>query len=221
MGKRALATVFRATTQKGPFRLRFPIPQGEWALDYRSLFGNYYDRRLTMTARGALILLTLMAGPSGAVQLPIGATADDGLCMFAGVEPGAAKAVLAELTGGEEMFVAVGGSPSVGLRIRPLWQPGGKWSQAWRSFRGKLFGECWRCPRPIRRAVLARDGERCRYCRLFVSGRNLTLDHVRPRAQAGPDTVDNLVVACRLCNNRKNARTPEEAGMVLLPIGGA
>jgi hypothetical protein len=46
-------------------------------------------------------------------------------------------------------------------------------------------------------------------------------DHVIPRCQGGDDSTDNLVVACRPCNSRKNGRTPQQAGMVLRPIGGA
>lgn len=67
-------------------------------------------------------------------------------------------------------------------------------------------------------AVRKRDGDACRYC---GSGEDLTIDHVIPRVQGGPDRAHNLVVACRVCNSRKNGRTPEQAGMVLLPIGGA
>jgi hypothetical protein len=40
-------------------------------------------------------------------------------------------------------------------------------------------------------------------------------DHIRPR---GPNTIDNLVVACRGCNIRKGSRTLEAAGMTLQPL---
>lgn len=66
--------------------------------------------------------------------------------------------------------------------------------------------------------VYARDGSRCRYC---GSGQDPTVDHVVPRCQGGGDGADNLVVACRPCNLRKSGRTPVQAGMTLLPIGGA
>lgn len=61
-------------------------------------------------------------------------------------------------------------------------------------------------------AVYERDHFECRYC---GSIRKLSIDHVVPRSQGGSDDEDNLVVACRSCNSRKGARTPEEAGMVL------
>jgi HNH endonuclease len=62
-------------------------------------------------------------------------------------------------------------------------------------------------------AVFERDGQACRYC---ASTTDLTVDHVVPRCQAGSDSLDNLVVACRRCNGRKGGRTPQQAGMVLI-----
>lgn len=68
-------------------------------------------------------------------------------------------------------------------------------------------------------AVRDRDGNRCRYCGAKVRWTDrrgpagATYDHVIPR---GPNTVENLVVACRRCNTVKGGRTPEEAGMPLL-----
>lgn len=68
-------------------------------------------------------------------------------------------------------------------------------------------------------AVRARDWDsRCRYCGTAgtwedkKSDRGLTYDHVYPGLAAG---ATNLVVACRGCNRRKAARTPEQAGMTL------
>lgn len=72
----------------------------------------------------------------------------------------------------------------------------------------------------LKRQVRDRDRDRCRYCGKHckysdrVSDDGLTFDHVDPEVAAG---LDNLVVACRGCNNRKNRRTPEQADMVLLP----
>lgn len=61
--------------------------------------------------------------------------------------------------------------------------------------------------------VYSRDGSACRYCR---SQSDLSVDHVIPRSCGGGDEIDNLVVACRSCNSKKGARTPEQAHMVLL-----
>lgn len=66
--------------------------------------------------------------------------------------------------------------------------------------------------------VYERDRNACRYCR---STERLSIDHVKPRVQGGSDDADNLVVACKSCNSRKGGRTPEQAGMTLLPVPGA
>ena len=57
----------------------------------------------------------------------------------------------------------------------------------------------------------------CRYCGLPHSV--LTYDHVLPKSRGGKSSVENLVMACKACNSRKGNRTPEEAGMPLLPLG--
>jgi 5-methylcytosine-specific restriction endonuclease McrA len=69
-------------------------------------------------------------------------------------------------------------------------------------------------------SVRQRDQGCCRYCRVRVnwkdrrSAQGGTYDHVEPR---GPNTMENIVVACYRCNTKKGGRRPEEAGMVLLP----
>lgn len=74
--------------------------------------------------------------------------------------------------------------------------------------------------------VRQRDAYTCWYCGArpgtVKRGYTLTLadftrDHVLPRSRGGPTSKDNLVTACVFCNNRKGARTPEEAGMRLTP----
>ena len=71
-------------------------------------------------------------------------------------------------------------------------------------------------PARSRQKLLARDHFRCGYCGEEGSSFTLTLDHIRPRAQNGRTTPENLVAACKPCNQRKGNRTPEEAGMLLL-----
>ena len=70
-------------------------------------------------------------------------------------------------------------------------------------------------PSKLKKAVFERDAYRCRYC---GSHTDLTADHVIPESRGGPTTVENLVTACALCNLRKGARIPEEAGMKLRAI---
>lgn len=71
-------------------------------------------------------------------------------------------------------------------------------------------------------AIRKRDGSSCRYCAVKVNWSDrrgpmgATYDHVDPN---GGNTFENVVVACRGCNASKGARTPEQAGMVLIQIG--
>lgn len=62
-----------------------------------------------------------------------------------------------------------------------------------------------------RRAVLARDGHRCVYCK----GKAETIDHVVPRSRGGRHVWDNVVAACRRCNHRKADRLLPELGWTL------
>lgn len=60
--------------------------------------------------------------------------------------------------------------------------------------------------------IFKRDGFACMYC---GSDNKLTLDHVMPKSRGGKNTWLNLVACCSKCNNRKDDRTPKEAGMKL------
>ncbi|MCL6594044.1 MAG: HNH endonuclease, partial [Alicyclobacillus sp.] len=74
----------------------------------------------------------------------------------------------------------------------------------------------------LTRTVKQRDGDKCRYCGVTVNWRDRkgpqggTYDHVDPD---GPNTPENIVVACRSCNSKKGRRKPEDAGLTLLPSG--
>ena len=63
--------------------------------------------------------------------------------------------------------------------------------------------------------VFLRDGFSCQYCGEKLPMRDLTYDHVLPRAQGGTTTWENIVTACRRCNERKADRTPQQAKMPL------
>lgn len=58
-------------------------------------------------------------------------------------------------------------------------------------------------PRPLRAAVLARDGHRCVKCGATES---LAIDHIYPWSLGGEDSLDNLQVLCRPCNSKKGAK---------------
>ena len=93
----------------------------------------------------------------------------------------------------------------------------------------------------LRTRIYKRDGYRCRYCgvkvvdlrsALITREQSLTLatiDHIIPARRfshrhVGPKPTvrrwseENLVTACNPCNVRKGDRTPDEAGMIVLPL---
>jgi 5-methylcytosine-specific restriction endonuclease McrA len=69
---------------------------------------------------------------------------------------------------------------------------------------------------PNLRTVLVRDKFQCQYCACKLGLKSGTKDHVMPTSRGGTDTLNNVVAACKACNNKKADRTPSEAGMKLL-----
>jgi len=67
-------------------------------------------------------------------------------------------------------------------------------------------------------ALFKRDSRLCLYCGVTFRSRELSRDHVTPISQGGLDTWNNVVTACRRCNNHKAGYTPEQAGMQLLAV---
>lgn len=61
-----------------------------------------------------------------------------------------------------------------------------------------------------------RDMGMCQYCGCEVRLDEMTEDHIIPRSKGGKRIFDNLVVACSDCNEKKDNKTLEEAGMVLM-----
>lgn len=66
--------------------------------------------------------------------------------------------------------------------------------------------------------LFRRDRGICGYCGQRFHRNELTRDHVIPRSRGGSDNWSNVVTACRACNVRKAARTPEQAGLELLYV---
>ncbi len=64
--------------------------------------------------------------------------------------------------------------------------------------------------------IYMRDEWTCQYCRERKPVKELTFDHVLPRAQGGQTNWTNIVTACRPCNSSKEDKTPEQAKMKLL-----
>lgn len=61
--------------------------------------------------------------------------------------------------------------------------------------------------------LVKRDHGQCAYC--GQPGAR-TMDHVTPKSRGGTTTWLNAVLACEPCNQAKDDRTPQEAGMALL-----
>ena len=66
--------------------------------------------------------------------------------------------------------------------------------------------------------LFKRDGYLCMYCGDRFLSSMLSRDHIRPISQSGEDHWNNVVAACRRCNNYKAGRTPEQAGIQLLAV---
>ena len=65
-----------------------------------------------------------------------------------------------------------------------------------------------------RKNILIRDDHSCQYCGTKMTS-HLTVDHVLPRFRGWKDIWENLVAACKPCNQKKGNRTPDEANMPL------
>ncbi|HZP14110.1 MAG TPA: HNH endonuclease [Nevskiaceae bacterium] len=68
------------------------------------------------------------------------------------------------------------------------------------------------------RTLFQRDRNLCLYCGDIFPTSHLTRDHVIPASRGGHNVWENCVTACRECNQKKDDRTPEEAGMKLLAV---
>lgn len=67
-------------------------------------------------------------------------------------------------------------------------------------------------------ALFRRDAFICMYCGDQFPRSKLSRDHVMPLRLGGTDTWNNVVTACRACNNRKAGKTPEQAKMQLIAV---
>lgn len=68
-------------------------------------------------------------------------------------------------------------------------------------------------PEELRQKVFERDGRRCRYCGDLTGP--FQADHVYPESKGGITCAENLVTACRRCNNTKHSKL----GIWPKPIG--
>ncbi len=68
------------------------------------------------------------------------------------------------------------------------------------------------------KSLFKRDQNLCLYCGKQHGDYELSRDHVTPISRGGVDRWNNVVTACKRCNNHKADRTPEQAGLQLLAI---
>jgi 5-methylcytosine-specific restriction endonuclease McrA len=67
-----------------------------------------------------------------------------------------------------------------------------------------------------RKNLLKRDKMMCQYCGSKPNPRDLTVDHVFPRAKGGITHWTNCVMCCQDCNNKKADKTLDESEMRLI-----
>lgn len=71
-------------------------------------------------------------------------------------------------------------------------------------------------PAVTKAKLLRRDRCTCAYCAQVFLEKDLEAEHIQPESKGGAYSWTNLVSACRHCNARKGARSPEQAGMPLV-----
>ena len=67
-------------------------------------------------------------------------------------------------------------------------------------------------PKFCRRSILLRDRYRCQYCGNRFDSKDLTFDHVIPRASGGTTTWANILTACVPCNTMKRSQPANWSG---------
>src|SRR5271168_1963825 len=88
------------------------------------------------------------------------------------------------------------------------------------AVKGNVGKRKHRAPALNNRELFRRDRHLCGYCGNQFSDSKLTRDHIIPKAQwkegQNLDTWMNVVSCCAKCNQKKDSKTPQEAGMQLL-----
>jgi 5-methylcytosine-specific restriction endonuclease McrA len=61
------------------------------------------------------------------------------------------------------------------------------------------------------RALLARDGDRCHWCSIQMRYPwTPTIEHMVPKSLGGSNRLENLVLACDWCNQKRGVMSPKE-----------
>ncbi len=69
-----------------------------------------------------------------------------------------------------------------------------------------------------RKNILLRDENKCQYCTCPFRDSDLTIDHVIPRSKGGKSRWNNVVAACRPCNQKKRDFLIENAPVSLMRV---
>jgi len=64
-----------------------------------------------------------------------------------------------------------------------------------------------------RKNILLRDNSQCQYCGKKFRSEELTIDHIVPISKGGRDKWQNVVAACKKCNNKKGSHLPQDIAM--------
>lgn len=68
------------------------------------------------------------------------------------------------------------------------------------------------------RALFERDNNQCMYCGKFFEAKQLTRDHIVPSSRGGRDVWENVVAACRRCNQFKGSRRLDHTSLELVAL---
>ena len=69
-----------------------------------------------------------------------------------------------------------------------------------------------------RKNILIRDENRCQYCATRFREGDLTIDHVIPRSKGGNSSWNNIVAACKPCNQKKRDYLVENSPVSLIKL---
>ena len=73
-----------------------------------------------------------------------------------------------------------------------------------------------RVPSLCNDTLYARDRHVCAYCGSVFRDKDLSRDHVHPVSKGGKDVWENVVTACKSCNNRKADHLLKDTNLELL-----
>lgn len=67
-------------------------------------------------------------------------------------------------------------------------------------------------------ALFERDGFQCMYCGKYFHKTLMTRDHIVPSSRGGKDVWENVVAACKRCNQHKDNHLLQEINMSLIAL---